>query len=154
MACSPPRHPPVPRPVPSSPPVRGPAHHPLNPPVPRPIPSSPSVPSQAPAFHPPVPRPVPSSPPIPSPGDPPTPSPKTRLPGAPTYLRPGVLRPARIFCTRKGRPSRQLRAVDTLRICPPWCREKKREIRPASSPPQPMRQPHPARPPARHSPLP
>jgi hypothetical protein len=33
-----------------------------------------------------------------------------------------VLRPARIFCTRKGRPRRQLRAVETLRIWPP-CRE-------------------------------
>lgn len=41
------------------------------------------------------------------------------LPSAPIYLRPGVLRPARIFCTRKGRPRRQLRAVDTLRIWPP-----------------------------------
>lgn len=30
-----------------------------------------------------------------------------------------MLRPARIFCTLKGRPRRQLRAVDTLRIWPP-----------------------------------
>lgn len=30
-----------------------------------------------------------------------------------------MLRPARIFCTCKGRPRRQLRAVETLRIWPP-----------------------------------
>lgn len=37
------------------------------------------------------------------------------------YLRPGWLLPARIRRTLSGRPSRQLRAVDTRRICPP-CR--------------------------------
>lgn len=47
------------------------------------------------------------------------PHPAAAPPNARFYLRPGVLRPARIFCTRKGRPRRQLRAVETLRIWPP-----------------------------------
>lgn len=41
------------------------------------------------------------------------------------YLRPGWLLPARIRRTRSGRPSRQLKAVDTRKICPP-CTEKRR----------------------------
>lgn len=41
------------------------------------------------------------------------------------YLRPGWLLPARIRRTRSGRPSRQLSAVDTRKICPP-CTEKQR----------------------------
>ena len=57
-----------------------------------------------------------------------------------------MLRPARIFCTRKGRPSRQLKAVDTLRICPPWCGEKRENIRRDQG--AARGQPPPARPPA------
>lgn len=43
----------------------------------------------------------------------------------PPYLKPGVLRPALIFCTRKGTPRRQLRDVQTLKIWPPCQEEKK-----------------------------
>lgn len=40
------------------------------------------------------------------------------------YLRPGWLLPARMRRTLSGRPSRQLSAVDTRRICPP-CKERR-----------------------------
>lgn len=66
------------------------------------------------------PSPAPTGCPLASHPSSPTQRTPTLFPSAPIYLRPGVLRPARIFCTRKGRPKRQLRAVETLRIWPPW----------------------------------
>lgn len=52
------------------------------------------------------------------------------------YLRPGWLLPARIRRTRSGRPSRQLSAVDTRKICPP-CTEKLRSSAGTALPAQP-----------------
>lgn len=43
-------------------------------------------------------------------------SPRASAGGEGRYLRPGWLLPARIRRTRSGRPSRQLRAVDTRKI--------------------------------------
>lgn len=67
-----------------------------------------------------------------------------------------MLRPARIFCTRKGRPRRQLRAVDTLRIWPPcqgcgWARRERTSDGEAHFPPPPaLPRTHPFHDPAVH----
>lgn len=59
-----------------------------------------------------------------------------QVPRMGAHLRPGWLLPARIRRTRSGRPSRQLRAVDTRRICPP-CTDKGRSSGATALPTQP-----------------